>query len=75
MDNKTPNMVTGKRGPLWCQSLLRAQRKGAVIVSDETGQPVKYKVAHPHGSSKAFRAWVAADGGRYDARECHPVWS
>lgn len=74
MNNKTPNMITGKRGKLWCTSLIRAQKAGAAIVADETGYRVEYKPAHPHGSSKAFRAWIDSEGNRYDARDCSPVW-
>lgn len=74
MDNKIPNMISGKRGRLWTQSLTRARDAGAVIVADETGAPVEYKPSRPYGSARAFRAWVDAAGNRYDARECSPRW-
>lgn len=69
---KDPNWATGIRGKHWSRSLKQAQRRGAVVIVEETGVSVMYA---PRASSmKAFRPWVDRNGNRYDSCECIPVF-
>ena len=64
-------MVTGRKGKGWTQSLNAARKAGAVIVVEETGQPVTYDPLP--GSRKPFRPWRVYRGKRrYDSVECIP---
>lgn len=69
---KTPDYRSGKRGPHWTHALRSAQKAGAVIVTDETGDAVRY-LYDGHGPSR-FRPWITAKGVRYDSYEVHPEW-
>lgn len=71
--NKTPDYKTGRRGRNWTYSLVMAQKAGAVIVVEETGEPVKYdrRLSGPG----RFRPWRRIKGRiRFDSRECIPEW-
>lgn len=71
---KKPNYTTGmgRYGPSWTRSLRRAQAAGAVIVVEETGEPVAYD--KPGNSNSILRPWLDAEGGRHDSRDCVPVF-
>lgn len=69
---KIPDYLTGRRGRHWTHALRSAQRAGAVIVTDETGEPVVY---HPSSSSPGRgRPWITQQGMRYDSHDVHPEW-
>ncbi|MDX3538869.1 hypothetical protein PV721_31940 [Streptomyces sp. MB09-01] len=69
---KTPDYRTGHRGRHWTHALRSAQKAGAVIVTDETLEPVAY--AHDGTGPGRFRPWVTASGVRYDSHDVHPEW-
>lgn len=68
--NPPPRYATREKGRNWSTSLVSAHKTGAVIVVEETGEPVSYD----RGTSgpRRFRPWVAQDGTRYDSFECVP---
>ncbi|MFF4317869.1 hypothetical protein [Streptomyces sp. NPDC001568] len=70
--SKVPDYVTGRHGPHWTHSLRAAQRAGAVIIADDSGEPVRY--ARADGGPGRFRPWVDAHGTRYDSHDVHPEW-
>ncbi|MFJ3977431.1 hypothetical protein [Streptomyces sp. NPDC090021] len=47
-------------------------RAGAVVVTDDTREPVTY--AHDGTGPGRFRPWITAAGDRYDSRDVHPEW-
>ncbi|AZM92758.1 MULTISPECIES: hypothetical protein [Streptomyces] len=69
---KTPDYRTGHRGRHWTHALRAAQRTGAVIVTDDTSQPVTYR-PEPTGPGR-FRPWTTDAGIRYDSHDVHPEW-
>lgn len=71
-DCKTPDYRTGRRGRHWTHALRSAQRVGAVIVTDDTGESVSY--SHTDSGPGRLRPWVSVDGVRYDSYEVHPEW-
>lgn len=71
--NKVPNYITGRKGRQWTQSLRLAQVKGAVVIVEETGVVVAY-IRAPKGRVERFRPWIAANGERYESRDCIPVF-
>ncbi|MFD3700350.1 hypothetical protein ACFWUZ_30205 [Streptomyces sp. NPDC058646] len=69
---KIPDYRTGRRGRHWTHALRSAQKAGAVIVTDDTGEPVIY--THDHTTPARFRPWITAAGVRYDSHDVHPEW-
>jgi hypothetical protein len=69
---KVPNFTSGKRGKGWTVSLNRARNKGALIIAEETKEPVIFD-PRPGGRAQ-FRPWIDSHGRRYDSRECVPVF-
>ncbi|MER6218153.1 MULTISPECIES: hypothetical protein [unclassified Streptomyces] len=69
---KIPDYRSGHRGRHWTHALRSAQKAGAVVVTDETGEEVRY-AAEPSGPGR-FRPWVTEAGVRYDSHEVHPEW-
>ena len=66
-----PNYRSGFRGRNWTTSLRTAQKHGAVIVVEESGEQVQYdrlRDSHKH------HHWRADDGTRYESRDCIPLW-
>ncbi|MFJ6940099.1 hypothetical protein [Streptomyces sp. NPDC101132] len=69
---KTPDYRTGHRGRHWTHALRSAQKSGAVIVTDETGEVVGYS---PESTGPGrFRPWITPAGTRYDSHDVHPEW-
>ncbi|AXE24879.1 hypothetical protein C0216_16735 [Streptomyces globosus] len=71
-DCKTPDYRSGRRGRHWTHALRSAEKAGAVIVTDDTGEPVRF-AAGGSGPGR-FRPWTGPDGHRYDSYEVHPEW-
>ena len=69
---KIPDYRTGRRGRHWTHALRSAQKAGAVIVTDDTGEPVTY--TYDHTTPGRFRPWTTAAGVRYDSHDVHPEW-
>ncbi|MER7760162.1 hypothetical protein [Streptomyces sp. NPDC097619] len=69
---KVPDYRSGHRGPHWTHALRSAQKAGAVIVTDDTHEPVRYAPG-PSGPGR-FRPWSTASGVRYDSHDVHPEW-
>ena len=69
---KIPNYLTGQRGRRWATSLISAEKAGARIVVEETGQRVRYLRDASTGSWA--RPWIDAKGRRYDSYDCVPKW-
>ncbi|WP_225799986.1 hypothetical protein [Streptomyces sp. NK15101] len=69
---KIPDYRTDHRGRHWTHALRWAQKAGAVIVTDETEEPVIY--AHEGSGPGRFRPWITATGARYDSHDVHPEW-
>ncbi|MFF8831351.1 hypothetical protein [Streptomyces sp. NPDC015131] len=66
--SRTPAYMSGRRGRSWTRMLRLAERKGAVIVTDETGERVVYSP-----DMNRWRHWWSLDGKRrFDSFECHP---
>lgn len=65
---KDPDFTTGLRGRNRTRSLLEAYARGAVIVTDDTKEPVTYDKKY------SFRRWVSLEDEnvRYDSYEVHP---
>ncbi|MFD9381104.1 hypothetical protein ACFWBH_37330 [Streptomyces sp. NPDC059999] len=70
--SKIPDYRTGRRGRRWTHALCSAQRAGAVIVTDDTNEPVTY--TRDHTSAGRFRPWTTTAGVRHDSRDVHPEW-
>ncbi|MEU9418016.1 hypothetical protein [Streptomyces sp. NPDC051000] len=69
---KSPDYRTGHRGPHWTHALRSAQRAGAVIVTDDTLEPVVYT---PESTGPGrFRPWLTPNGNRHDSHDVHPEW-
>lgn len=82
-----PHYLTGKRGKRWVGSLRNAQKAGASIVVEETGEPVVWgKTTQVPFQS---RPWVSATDvkrhrhgrfvvctkcRRFDSHDCVPVF-
>ncbi|MCX5309100.1 hypothetical protein OG304_37665 [Streptomyces sp. NBC_00160] len=71
-DCKVPDYRTGRRGRHWTHALRAAQRTGAVIVTDDTGQLVTY--APDRTGPGRFRPSTTPAGVRYDSHDVHPEW-
>ncbi|MER5931729.1 hypothetical protein [Streptomyces sp. NPDC002054] len=69
---KVPDYRSGRKGPHWTHALRSAQKAGAVIVTDDTGEPVAY--TFDHTGPLRFRPWVTRKGTRYDSHDVHPEW-
>ncbi|MFB6510387.1 hypothetical protein ACFCW4_20655 [Streptomyces virginiae] len=69
---KIPDYRSGHRGRHWTHALRSAERAGAVIVTDDTGEPVTY--TFDHTGPGRFRPWISASGRRYDSHDLHPEW-
>ncbi|MFC7794854.1 hypothetical protein [Streptomyces cinereoruber] len=69
---KTPDYRTGHRGRHWTHALRSAQKTGAVIVTDDTEEPVAY--VRDHSGPGRFRPWITGAGIRYDSHDVHPDW-
>ncbi|MCF3183574.1 hypothetical protein IPZ70_27065 [Streptomyces polychromogenes] len=69
---KIPDYRTGHRGRHWTHALRSAEKAGAVVVTDETGEAVRY-AGEPSGPGR-FRPWLTASGERYDSHDVHPEW-
>ncbi|MFB6805221.1 hypothetical protein [Streptomyces sp. NPDC056387] len=69
---KIPDYRTGHRGRHWTHALRAAQRKGAVIVTEDTGEVVAY--APERTGPGRFRPWATASGIRYDSHDVRPEW-
>lgn len=69
---KVPDYLSGRRGRHWTHALRAAQKSGAVIVTDDGGDPVRYD-ARRSGPGR-FRPWITGEGVRYDSHDLHPEW-
>ncbi|MFF4582071.1 hypothetical protein [Streptomyces sp. NPDC001389] len=69
---KIPDYRTGHRGRHWTHALRSAQKAGAVVVTDETGEAVRY--GGERSGPGRFRPWVTDKGERYDSHDVHPEW-
>jgi hypothetical protein len=53
-------------------ALRRAQKTGAVLVIDDTDEPVTY--ARQSTGPGRFRPWISGTGIRYDSHDVHGEW-
>lgn len=69
-----PNYSTNTRGKKWTVSLRAAERAGAKIFVEETGERVRYQ-PNPSGTyTERRKPWVDRKGQRHESRDCAPLF-